>query len=87
MYNVRLRQIIKNFAAFADLGIDPLTICKRDFLFLTNTSIRFFCGSRGEVCTLEALHLTKNVADHPLRDRHILAMGTLTKVLWFDQQA
>ena len=38
-----------------------------------------FC-SRGEVCTIEALHLTKDIADHPLRDRHILAMGTLTKV-------
>nr|CAB3267651.1 vacuolar protein sorting-associated protein 8 homolog [Phallusia mammillata] len=40
-----------------------------------------FSGSRGEVCIIEGLHLTKSIADHPLRDRHILAMGTLSKVL------
>uniref|UniRef100_H2ZCD2 Vacuolar protein sorting-associated protein 8 central domain-containing protein n=1 Tax=Ciona savignyi TaxID=51511 RepID=H2ZCD2_CIOSA len=40
-----------------------------------------FSGSRGEVCAIQTLHLNKNIADHPLRDRHMLAMGTLTKVL------
>ncbi|CAK8692883.1 unnamed protein product [Clavelina lepadiformis] len=40
-----------------------------------------FSGSRGEVCAIETLHLGKNVADHPFRDRHLLAMGTLSKVL------
>ncbi|XP_077969847.1 vacuolar protein sorting-associated protein 8 homolog [Styela clava] len=40
-----------------------------------------FSGSRGEVCTIEPLHILKTIADHPLRDRHLLAMGTLTKVL------
>uniref|UniRef100_H2ZCD3 Uncharacterized protein n=1 Tax=Ciona savignyi TaxID=51511 RepID=H2ZCD3_CIOSA len=39
-----------------------------------------FSGSRGEVCAIQTLHLNKNIADHPLRDRHMLAMGTLTKV-------
>nr|XP_002121576.1 vacuolar protein sorting-associated protein 8 homolog [Ciona intestinalis] len=40
-----------------------------------------FSGSRGEVCAISTLHLNKNIADHPLRDRHMLAMGTLTKIL------
>jgi len=39
-----------------------------------------FSGSRGEVCTIEPLHFPSSVADHPLRDRHLLAMGTLTKI-------
>lgn len=45
---------------------------------MTNILLPFY--SRGEVCTLEPLHINRNIADHPLRDRHLLAMGTLTKV-------
>nr|XP_006819234.1 PREDICTED: vacuolar protein sorting-associated protein 8 homolog [Saccoglossus kowalevskii] len=40
-----------------------------------------FSGSRGEVCTIEPLHMNASVKDHPLQDVSLLAMATLSKVL------
>ncbi|XP_077997967.1 vacuolar protein sorting-associated protein 8 homolog isoform X1 [Glandiceps talaboti] len=40
-----------------------------------------FSGSRGEVCTIEPLHMNNSVKDHPLQDVSLLAMATLSKVL------
>ncbi|XP_070570211.1 vacuolar protein sorting-associated protein 8 homolog isoform X2 [Ptychodera flava] len=40
-----------------------------------------FSGSRGEVCTIEPLHMNATVKDHPLQDVSLLAMATLSKVL------
>ncbi|XP_064646589.1 vacuolar protein sorting-associated protein 8 homolog isoform X2 [Lineus longissimus] len=40
-----------------------------------------FSGSRGEVCTIEPLHMNHTIKDHPMKDVLVLAMGTLSKVL------
>ncbi len=40
-----------------------------------------FSGSRGEVCTIEPLHMNHTIQDHPMKDVIILAMGSLSKVL------
>ncbi|GAB1606858.1 vacuolar protein sorting-associated protein 8 homolog isoform X3 [Argonauta hians] len=40
-----------------------------------------FSGSRGEVCTIEPLHMNYTIQDHPMHDVMILAMASLSKVL------
>ncbi|KAL3853951.1 hypothetical protein ACJMK2_013245 [Sinanodonta woodiana] len=40
-----------------------------------------FSGSRGEVCTIEPLHMNYTIKDHPMQDVSVLAMASLSKVL------
>ncbi|KAL5005898.1 hypothetical protein ScPMuIL_017056 [Solemya velum] len=40
-----------------------------------------FSGSRGEVCSIEPLHMNYTIKDHPMQDVMLLAMATLSKVL------
>ncbi|XP_035826479.1 vacuolar protein sorting-associated protein 8 homolog isoform X2 [Aplysia californica] len=40
-----------------------------------------FSGSRGEVCTVEPLHMNYTIKDHPMQDVMILAMASFSKVL------
>ncbi|PVD38848.1 hypothetical protein C0Q70_01472 [Pomacea canaliculata] len=40
-----------------------------------------FSGSRGEVCTIEPLHMNYTIKDHPMQDVMLLAMASLSKVL------
>ncbi|KAK7507486.1 hypothetical protein BaRGS_00001421 [Batillaria attramentaria] len=40
-----------------------------------------FSGSRGEVCTIEPLHMNYTIKDHPMQDVTVLAMASLSKVL------
>ena len=40
-----------------------------------------FSGSRGEVCTLEPLSLVAQYPSHPLSDRTIVALATISKVI------
>ncbi|XP_070185455.1 vacuolar protein sorting-associated protein 8 homolog isoform X3 [Littorina saxatilis] len=40
-----------------------------------------FSGSRGEVCTIEPLHMNYTIKDHPMQDVMVLAMASLSKVL------
>ncbi len=39
-----------------------------------------FPCSRGEVCTIEPLHMNYTIPDHPMRDVLLLAMASLSKV-------
>ena len=38
------------------------------------------CFSRGEVCTIEPLHMNYTIKDHPMQDVMVLAMASLSKV-------
>ncbi|BFY99915.1 hypothetical protein BsWGS_02955 [Bradybaena similaris] len=40
-----------------------------------------FSGSRGEVCTIEPLHMNYTIKDHPMQDVMVLAMASFSKVL------
>ncbi|GFR94592.1 vacuolar protein sorting-associated protein 8-like protein, partial [Elysia marginata] len=40
-----------------------------------------FSGSRGEVCTIEPLHMNYTIKDHPMQDVLVLAMASFSKVL------
>ncbi|XP_013089193.2 vacuolar protein sorting-associated protein 8 homolog [Biomphalaria glabrata] len=40
-----------------------------------------FSGSRGEVCTIEPLHMNYTIKDHPMQDVILLAMASFSKVL------
>ncbi|CAE1274106.1 VPS8 [Acanthosepion pharaonis] len=40
-----------------------------------------FSGSRGEVCTIEPLHMNYTIQDHPMQEVMVLAMASLSKVL------
>lgn len=38
--------------------------------------------SRGEVCTIEPLHMNYTIKDHPMQEVMVLAMASFSKVGW-----
>ncbi|XP_054917170.2 vacuolar protein sorting-associated protein 8 homolog isoform X3 [Dermacentor andersoni] len=47
----------------------------------TCESVCIFSGSRGEVCAMEPLHVSPEVARHPSQEVSLLALATVTKVI------
>jgi len=79
---VNLRYSDDNNVAFlADSGGSVFELSMKRGLRGPGASCRcIFSGSRGEVCTMEPLHVSRQT-DHPLSQFSILALATISKVI------
>ena len=57
------------------------TLSFKRMITRTCESACFFSGSKGEVCTMQPLHISPNLKDSPLYGSSLLAMASLTKLI------